>query len=66
MKEDSTGKRVLKLVPPGKRRPEGPKGTGRSKEEKLIKTSYKGNTSTIGRAVQDRSQWRGLVAVLGV
>ena len=45
MKNDNTGKRALKLLPPGKRRPERLKGTGRrSIETKLKKTIYKGNT----------------------
>ena len=50
MKDDNIGKRALKLIPPGKRRPERLKGTGRrSIEMKLKKTGYKG--STIGGIV---------------
>ena len=37
MKDDKTGKRALKLVPPGKRRPERLNGTGRSQERLVPK-----------------------------
>ena len=36
MKNDKTGKRALKLVPPGKRRPERLNGTRRRSQERLV------------------------------
>ena len=36
MKDDKTGKRALKLVPPGKKRPERLSGTRRRSQERLV------------------------------
>ena len=46
MKDDNTGKRALKLIPPGKRRPERLKGTGRRSIEMKLKKTSKGIPST--------------------
>ena len=63
--EDSIVRRSVKWAPPGKRRPGRPRGTWRRTVEiEMKETGYTWNT--IGRAVQDRSQWRDLVAALCV
>ena len=63
--EDSLVRRSVKWAPPGKRRPVRPRGTWRrTVETEMKETGYTWNT--IGRAAQDRSQWRNLVAALCV
>ena len=50
MKDHNTGKRALKLVPPGKRRPERLKGTGRKSIETKLRGEYhRGNCTCISR-----------------